>query len=146
MAESQVPAFGEDEVVDVPENGFVLQATLVSHSESGGSASGGTKSSIKFEVHEEDLAQLILAQAIGQRAFDVTFVKADLGDGLTISSYSGRADENGAGRSWIVLSVPENQQHLMAAIHSRKLTQVHGPLVLDPAQVTMDELLTKKAE
>lgn len=142
----QVPVFGEDPLPPVPENGFVLQATLVSHSESGGSASGGTKSSLKFEVHEEDLAQLIMAKAIGQRAFDVTFGKADFGDGLTIASYAGRPDENGAGRAWIVMTVPENQQHLMAAIHSRKLTQVHSALVLDPAQVTLDEALTRKAE
>jgi hypothetical protein len=131
---------------DAPAEAYVLEATLVSHNEAGGSASGGTRTTIKFEVHEEDLAQLVAAKVVGQRAFDVTFLRTKFGEGLTISAYNGRPDEDGAGRAWITLSVPENQSHLLAVIHTKKLTKKSGALILGPSQVTIDEVLTKKAE
>lgn len=146
MTVETAPVFGEDEAVEAPEEGFVLDATLVSHSGSAGSGSGGTKAFLKFEIHEEDLAQLLLAHAVGQRAFDTTFAKAGFGEGLTIATYNGRPDEDGAGRAWIVMTVPQNQQTKLAAIDSRSLLGKHSKLVLAPAQVTLEEILAKKAE
>ncbi|MGV0985041.1 MAG: hypothetical protein ACOYB2_10830 [Limnohabitans sp.] len=146
-AKNQPPVFGEDPPApEVPAEAFVLNATLVSATQSAGSASGGTKMPLKFEVHGEELAGLIGEGAFGQQSFDVTFEKADFGTGVTLASGSIRKDEDGAGRSWIVLIVPETEQPKLSAIASRRMVGLHGQLILEPTNVTLDEVLTKRAE
>ena len=141
------PQFGDQMVgaKDAPEGAYVLGATLIKDGGSAGSASGGTKATIKFEVHPEEQAQLVLAGAMESMAFRVTFAKVDLGEGITIAMWNGRRDENGGPRAWLVLNVPEVQQKKLAAIWSKGLHGKSAALVLQQMQTELDEILTKRA-
>ena len=108
------------------------------------STSGGVRGSVRFEMPLDTAEDLM--SAIGQRAFDVTFAKAGLGDGYTISRVSGRPDADGAARAFVDFQAPETATPKLGSLLSRGLVGTAGKLVLGSSQVTMDEILTKRAE
>lgn len=144
MTDNTAPVFGEDEGGNDPPEAIVLaEATLVTVTGAQGSTVGGTRGALKFEVHPE-LTDGLFAY-IGQQAFNVTFGRTGLGDGLTIGTYTIRGDAEGAARAFINLVVPQNQVTRMMKA-AAGLVGHNGRLVLGPSQVTLDEVLTARAE
>jgi hypothetical protein len=105
---------------------------------------GGMRGSVRFEM-PMDTAESMM-QAIGQRAFDLTFSKAHLGDGYTIGRVSGRPDADGAARAFVDFQATENAAPKLGTLFTRGLIGSAGKLVLGTSQISMSELLTKKAE
>lgn len=119
-------------------------ATLASLSAAPGSTSGGPKATLKFEIGRE--AGELLMEAIGEQAFDVTFAKSALGDGFSVSNVTARPDADGAGRCFVTFVVPENQVSKLGLLFKQNLIGRSGDLLLGHSQVTMEDLLAKKAE
>lgn len=141
----QTPAFDKDPAERPAWEGDVtIMATCGPVNGRPSSTTGGVRGRVRFELHTEDAANLF--ESIGQRAFDLTFAKAHLGDGYTVANLNGRPDADGAGRAFIDFEAPETSARNLGALFSRGLIGTKGKLVLGNSQTSMDEILTKKAD
>lgn len=120
------------------------EATLLTAPGSAGSASGGAKGTLKFEVHTAELGALLQLGIAGQSAVRVKWDKYDFGE-LSIAAWSGRPDEDGSPRSYLAFAVSQTVIPYLAPIYAKILFGKTARLVLNPQQVSMEDVLAKRA-
>lgn len=142
-----IPAFEEEPESEgrSPWEGDVkLAATCAGVSGRPASTTGGARGAVKFEIDSTEAQRFF--DAMGQTAFDLTFDKAHLGDGYSVTAVSGRPDADGDGRAFVSFSAPETSMKALGSLFTRGLIGKHGTLLCGTSQVTMNELLTTRAE
>lgn len=125
---------------------FKMKARCMISTIRAGSTTGGSTAATRFQVSVPDAAVLAGSGVIGEQAFDVTFGKSDLGDGYTIKQIVFRPDAEGSAIAYLDLIAPQSATRTASLLGAKNLVGKDGDLVLGPSQVTMEELLVKRAE
>lgn len=124
----------------------IAKARCLNVSIRAGSTTGGTTPTARFQISEQDAAEIIAEGVIGRTAFDIEFgQRTPLGDGWTIKSIAVRPDADGAAIAWLGLVAPSTATRTASLLGAKDLVAKEGPLLLKPSAVTMEEMLTKKA-